>query len=102
MDFRAVHVISMAVSTLLQEINWAPYGSTELHTPVIGTAEDYYKLDLLIDVMGTLTRMMDTRITYVTTDGKVVREWIERILEIGSRYRKELEILERLEKGMKP
>ncbi len=102
MDFRAVHVISMAVSTLLQEITWSPYGSTELHTPVISNAEDYYKLDLLIDVMGTLTRMMDTRITYVTTDGKVVREWIERILEIGSRYRKELEVLERLEQGMKP
>jgi hypothetical protein len=101
MNFRAIHVISMAVSTLLDEITWAPYGSPELHTPVIGTSDDCRRLDLLLDMMGTLTRMMDTRVTYVTSDGKVMREWIETILEIGTRYRKELELLERLEREIK-
>ncbi len=51
--------------------------------------------------MGSLTRMMDTRITYVTTEGKIVREWIQFILDIAGRYRRELEILESLEKRVK-
>jgi hypothetical protein len=54
-----------------------------------------------MDVMGTLTRMMDTRIPYVTTEGKVIREWIETILEIGGRYKRELETLEALERKQK-
>ncbi|MBI5250708.1 MAG: hypothetical protein HY912_14555, partial [Desulfomonile tiedjei] len=37
-------------------------------------------------------------ITYVTTEGKVIKEWIQSIIEIGSRYKRELEILESLEK----
>lgn len=98
MDFRAIQVLCMTVSTLLDDLEWNTYGSPDLHTPVITTEEDCHRLELLLDVMGTLTRMMDTRIAFVTTEGKVIREWIERILEIGSRYRRELEALERIEK----
>ena len=98
MDFRAIQVISQAVSTLTAEITWDTYGRQELHTPVIIDETDCHNLDLLLDIMGTLTRMLDTRITYVTTEGKVVREWIQTILEIGSRYKRELDILESFEK----
>jgi hypothetical protein len=98
MNFKAVQILCMAVSTLIEEMTWAPYGNQELHTPLVVNEEDYHKLDLLMDMMGTLTRMMDTRINYVTTEGKVIREWIESILEVGGRYRRELEILEKLEK----
>ena len=42
--------------------------------------------------------MMDTRINYLTSEGKVVREWIETILEIGERYKRELEAIQSLEK----
>ncbi len=97
MNFRAMRVISMAIITILPEIPWAPYGPQRLNTPVIQNEEDCRKLDLLLDMMGTLTRMMDTRINYVTTEGKVVREWIDLILELGSRYQRELTILESLE-----
>lgn len=97
MDFRAIHILSMTVRTLAREIAWDTYGGQDLHTPVITTEEECRNLDLLVDVMGTLTRMMDTRIAYVTSEGKVIREWIEAILEIGDRYRRELDILQRIE-----
>jgi hypothetical protein len=97
MDFRAIQILSMAVSTLMDEIPWATYGAQQLHAPMITTEKDCYNLDLLMDMMGTLTRMMDTRIAYVTAEGKVMREWIEAILEIGERYRSELQLLKRLE-----
>jgi hypothetical protein len=42
--------------------------------------------------------MMDTRLTFVTTEGKIIKEWVERMLEIGGRYRRELELLEELER----
>ena len=101
MDFKAVQVVSMAVSTLLEEITWAEYGSPDMHTPIVRTDDDRYRLDLLEDMMGTLVRKMDTRIAYVTSDGKVVREWVETVLEVGNRYKKELEVLQRLEKELK-
>lgn len=88
----------MAVSTLVEEISWDVYGPESLHTPVVREEQDCRNLDMLMDIMGTLTRMMDTRIAYVTTEGKVVREWIETILEIGGRYRKELEVIEKMER----
>jgi hypothetical protein len=97
MDLRAVQVLCMAVSTILAEMAWDPYGPEALHAPRIRTAEDCHRLDLLMDMMGTLTRFMDTRLTFVTTEGKVIREWIERILELGGRYRRELLILEEWE-----
>lgn len=100
MNFKAVQVLCMAVSTLIEEVTWASYGKQELHTPVITNEQDCHKLDLLMDMMGTLTRMMDTRINYVTAEGKVIREWIQSILEVGGRYRRELEILEKLEKQL--
>lgn len=99
MNFRSIQVLSQAVSTLLDEITWDKYGPQELHTPVVSDEKDCHNLDLLLDIMGSLTRMMDTRITYVTTEGKVVREWIQSILEIAGRYRRELQILELLEKN---
>jgi len=98
MDFKAIQVISMTVSGLIDEMAWDAYGSQGLHSPLVRDEQDCRRLDLLMDIMGTLTRMMDTRIAYVTTEGKVIREWIETILEIGTRYRKELEALEKLEK----
>ena len=101
MDFKAIQVLCMAVSTLMDEITWAPYGSKEMHTPLVNSQEDCHRLDLLTDIMGSLTRMMDSRINYLTTEGKVVREWIESILDIGGRYRRELEVLERLEEKTK-
>ncbi|HMK35288.1 MAG TPA: hypothetical protein VK463_09500 [Desulfomonilaceae bacterium] len=101
MNFRAIQILSMAVSTLVEEIAWSPYGKQSLHTPLVSTEQDCHKLDLLMDMMGTLTRMMDTRINYVTTEGKVVREWIESILELGGRYRRELGILQELEQELK-
>ena len=76
MDFRTIQILSMAVSTLMDELAWAAYGSQDFHTPVIQTEKDYQNLELLLDIMGTLTRMLDTRIAYVTTEGKVVRELI--------------------------
>jgi hypothetical protein len=98
MNFKVIQVICMAVSTLVEEMTWDTYGSQGLHSPLIRDEADCRHLDLLMDIMGTLTRMMDTRIAYVTTEGRVIREWIEAILELGARYKKELEILERLEK----
>ena len=97
MDFRAIQVLCMTVSTLMEEIPWGAYGSEQLHTPVLTDEKDCYHLDMLLDVMGTLTRMMDTRIAFVTSEGKVIREWIEAILEIGERYRRELLVLKQLE-----
>jgi len=97
MDFKAIQVISMAVSGLIEEMAWDAYGSQGLHSPLVTDEQDCRRLDLLVDIMGTLTRMVDTRIAYVTTEGKVIREWVETILEIGKRYRKELEALEELE-----
>lgn len=90
-------MLAMAVQTLMDEMAWDTYGSQNLHTPVVREEQDCRNLDLLLDIMGTLTRMLDTRITYVTTDGKVVREWIETILELAGRYRRELELLKKLE-----
>lgn len=101
MDFRAIQVVSMAVATLVEEITWAEYGSPDMHTPIVQSDDDRYKLDLLEDMMGTLIRKMDTRIAYVTSEGKVVREWVETILEIGKRYQRELKMLEDLEKELK-
>jgi hypothetical protein len=101
MDFRAIQVLSMAISTVIDEMTWNPYGDQGLHTPGIQVEDDCRKLDILMDVMGTLTRMMDTRIPYVTTEGKVIREWIQTIVEIGGRYKRELETLEALERKQK-
>jgi len=98
MDFKAIYVVSRAVSTLMDELKWDTYGSEELHTPIIASDEDCRNLDILLDMMGTLSRMMDTRINYVTSEGKVVREWIETILEIGERYKRELEAVQNSEK----
>lgn len=97
MDFRSVQVICMAVSTLIEEILWDVYGSQQLHTPILRDETDGHNLELLMDIMGTLTRMLDTRIAFVTTDGKIVREWIESILEIGARYQRELRALQQIE-----
>lgn len=97
MDFRAIYVVSRAVVTLMSELTWDVYGDEKMHTPVVRAEKDYHNLNLLSEMMGTLTRMMDTRIKYVTLEGKVVREWIESILEIGARYRRELELIERME-----
>ncbi len=101
MDFRAISILSNAVSSLMTELQWDTYGSEDLHTPVIANDNDCRNLDILLDVMGTLTRMMDTRINYVTSEGKVVREWIETILEIGDRYKREIELLNGLAKDPK-
>ena len=100
MDFKAIYVVSRAVSTLMDELEWDTYGSEELHTPIIASDEDCRNLDILLDMMGTLGRMMDTRINYVTSEGKVVREWIETILEIGERYKRELEAVQNSEKQL--
>jgi hypothetical protein len=97
-DFRAIQVICMAVSTLMEEIHWAPYGPQQFHVPTIVDQKDCDDVDMLLDMMGTLTRMMDTRINYVTSEGKVIKEWIETILHIGERYKRELELLENMEK----
>jgi len=97
MNFKTIQILCMAVSTLVEEIAWDEYGSDKLHTPLVRVEKDCQRLDMLMDIMGTLTRMMDTRIAYVTTEGKVIREWIETILEIAGRYRRELEVLERME-----
>ncbi len=101
MDFRAIQVLCLAISTVMDEIAWNEYGEQGLHTPAIQVEDDCRKLDVLMDIMGTLTRLMDTRIPYVTTEGKVIREWIETILDIGGRYKRELEILEALERKQK-
>lgn len=98
MDFKAVYVLSRAVSTLMEELKWDTYGSEHLHTPIIVSDDDCRNLDVLLDIIGTLSRMMDTRINYLTSEGKVVREWIETILEIGERYKRELEAIQSLEK----
>jgi hypothetical protein len=94
MDFMAIRVLCMAVSTLLEEVSWEDYGSPDLHTPVVSTPDECERLETLLDIMGTLTRQLDTRIAYVTTEGKVIREWIERILEIGHRYQRALDLIE--------
>jgi len=94
MDFKAVLVLRMTVTSLMDELSWDPYGPDGLHTPVLRCDNDCRKLDLLTDVMGSLSRIMDTHISYVTTEGKMIKEWIERILEIGERYERELRILE--------
>jgi hypothetical protein len=94
MDFKSIFIISKAVSSLMTELQWDSYGSEQLHTPVIANDNDCRNLDVLLDMMGTLTRMMDTRINYVTSEGKVVQEWIETILEIGERYKREIELLD--------
>lgn len=86
--------MSMTVARLMDEIEWAPYGSPDQHSPIVKTPEDANKLDMLLDVLGSLTRMMDTRLNYLTTDGKLIREWVESILELSTRYRRELEILQ--------
>jgi hypothetical protein len=99
MDFRAIHVVCMAVGSLMDEMTWNEYGSQELHTPLIRDEKDCRRLDMLMDIMGTLTRLLDTRIAFVTSEGKVIREWIEAIVEIGSRYQRELEILKKFEAG---
>jgi len=101
MDFKTIYVVSRAVSSLMAELQWDTYGSEELHTPVITSDNDCRNLDVLLDMMGTLTRLMDTRIDYVTSEGKVVREWIETILEIGERYKREIELLDGLVKDPK-
>jgi hypothetical protein len=101
MDFKSIYVLSRAVSTLMGELKWDTYGSDDLHTPIIASDNDCRNLDILLDMMGTLTRMMDTRINYVTSEGKVVREWIETILEMGNRYRREIELLDGLAKDPK-
>jgi hypothetical protein len=98
MDFKAIYVLSKSVSTLMNELEWHAYGSEDLHTPLIASDSDCRNLEVLLDMMGTLTRMMDTRINYVTSEGKVVREWIETILEIGERYKREIEFLDSLAK----
>lgn len=97
MNFRAIQILSMTVRTLLEEMTWDSYGAQQLHSPVITTEKDCHNLDLLMDIMGSLTRMMDSRIAYVTSEGKIIREWIEAILEIGDRYRREVELLKKLE-----
>lgn len=97
MDFKAVQILCMAVSTLIEEISWDEYGPDSLHTPLVRVETDCHKLHILMDILGTLTRMMDTRIAYVNTEGKIIREWIESILEIGQRYKRELEVLKTME-----
>jgi hypothetical protein len=101
MDFRAIYVISRAVSKLMSELTWDVYGDEEMHIPVVRTQKDCRNLDLLSEMMGTLTRMMDTRIKYITQEGKIVREWIESVLEIGERYRRELELVEQWERRLR-
>lgn len=96
-NFRAIQVLSMAVATLMEELPWAPYGPQSLHTPLLQGEDDCHHLDLLTDMLGTLTRMMDTRIAYATSEGKMVREWVETILALAGRYQRELEILKKLE-----
>jgi hypothetical protein len=98
MNFRAIQVVCMAVSALMDEMTWDSYGPHGLHTPVVVDEKDCHRLDLLVDIVGTLARMLDTRIAFVTSEGKVIREWIEAIVEIGARYRKELAALEQAER----
>ncbi len=98
MDFRAIHVVCKAVVTLMDEMAWGAYGPHGLHTPVIQDEKDCQRLELLLDIMGTLARLLDTRIAFVTSEGKVIREWIETIVEIGARYQKELAALQEGEK----
>lgn len=101
MDFIAIRVLCRAVWTLLDEISWEDYGSPDLHSPVVSTPDECERLEMLLDMMGTLTRQLDTRIAYVTTEGKVIREWIERILEIGHRYQRELDLIKGLKEKAK-
>jgi hypothetical protein len=98
MDFRAIHVVCKAVVTLMDEMTWDSYGPHGIHTPVIRDEKDCQRLEVLMDIMGTLTRLLDTRIAFVTSEGKVIREWIETIVEIGARYQKELDALDKAEK----
>ncbi|HTY23212.1 MAG TPA: hypothetical protein VMC85_08785 [Desulfomonilaceae bacterium] len=98
MDFKAISVLSSAVSTLMGEMDWDAYSDEDLHTPIIRSDSDCRKLEVLLDILGTLSRIMDTRINYMTTEGKLVREWVETILEIGDRYKRELDILTNPEK----
>ncbi|MEW6530319.1 MAG: hypothetical protein AB1473_05745 [Thermodesulfobacteriota bacterium] len=98
MDFKAAQVLCMAVSTLMDEMRWVPFESEQIHTPTVESEEDCHKLDMLMEILGTLTRLMDARINYVTSEGKLIRERIETLLEIGSRYKREIEALEATER----
>lgn len=102
MNFKAIQVVSMAVSNMLEEMQWLPCGDENSHSPLIEDPEDARKLELLLDVLETLTRLMDTKIAYLNTDGQLIREWVEKILEIGTRYQQQLEILNSLERKLKP
>ena len=102
MNFQAIQVVSMAVSSMLEEMRWITCGDEHSHTPLIEDPEDARKLELLLDVLETLTRLMDTKIAYLNTDGQLIREWVEKILEIGTRYQRQLEILNNLETTLKP
>jgi hypothetical protein len=95
MDFKAIQVICTTVSTLMDEIEWVDYGSPDMHTPLIQSQEDYHKLDMLVDFLGTLTRVMDCRVAFVTSEGRVIREWIQTILDMGNRYKRAQEVLDR-------
>lgn len=97
MDFRATQVVSMAVSTMLDELSWMPCGDERSHTPIMETPDDVRKLELLLDMLDTLSRLMDTRIPHSNSDGKLIREWVEKIIEINFRYQRELELLAGLE-----
>lgn len=98
MDFKAIRIVGMAAVTLMDEMIWGAYGSQGLHTPVIQDDHDCRRLEMLMDMLGTLTRLLDTRIAFVTAEGKAIREWIETILEIAARYEKELDAAENARK----
>ena len=102
MDFKAAQVLCMAVSTLMDEMRWVPFESEQIHTPMVESEEDCHKLDMVMEILGTLTRLMDARINYVTSEGKLIRERIDTLLEIGNRYKRELEALEALERNSNP
>ncbi len=95
MDFKAIEVICATVSTLMEEMEWVDYGDPGMHTPLIQSHDDYHKLDMLIDFLGTLTRSMDCRVPFVTSEGKIIREWIQTVLEMGTRYKRAMEGLDR-------
>lgn len=91
----------MATATLVKEISWSQYGAHGFHTALVSDEADCRKLDMLLDMLGTLTRMLDTRLNYVTTEGKVVREWVETILQLSDRYQRELKTLDEIERQLK-
>ena len=98
MDFRAIQVISMAVSNMLDELKWMQCGDERSHTPIMETREDVRTLELLLDMLDTLSRLMDTRIPHSNSDGQLIREWVEKIIEINFRYQRQLEMLAKLER----